>query len=85
MTHRGLAQPKALAGARYISLLHDRVEDNEQIEVECTQFHAGALHANLHIIPDGHISMKRMHFHHAAANPYIQRRRGRVICPTLIK
>jgi len=31
MTHRRLAETDPLAGARHISLLHHRVEHNEQI------------------------------------------------------
>jgi hypothetical protein len=33
VTHRGLAQAQALAGARHISFLHHRVERDEQVEV----------------------------------------------------
>ena len=39
VTHSGLAQAQALAGARHISLLHHRVEHDEQVEVERSQIH----------------------------------------------
>jgi hypothetical protein len=39
VTHSGLAQAQALAGARHISLLHHRVEYDEQVEVDRTEFH----------------------------------------------
>jgi hypothetical protein len=39
VTHRGLAEAKTLAGTRYISLLHHRVEQDEQSGVDCLQFH----------------------------------------------
>ena len=41
VAHRRLTQTKAAAGPRDASFLHDGVEDDEQVQVECTQFHAG--------------------------------------------
>jgi hypothetical protein len=38
VTHRGLAEAKSLAGTRHISLLHHRVEQDEQSGVDCPQF-----------------------------------------------
>src|SRR5712691_966958 len=41
MTHRWLTKTEAVAGARHASFLHDGVENDEQIQVDRTPFHAG--------------------------------------------
>src|SRR5229473_719536 len=41
MTHRWLAETDEVAGACYASFLHDGVENDEQVQVNCTQFYVG--------------------------------------------
>jgi hypothetical protein len=39
MAHRRLAQSDTAARARDTAILHHGIEDNEQIEIECTPIH----------------------------------------------
>jgi hypothetical protein len=41
MAHRGLAEAEPAAGTRHVAFLHDGIEDDEQIEVDCSQFDGG--------------------------------------------
>jgi hypothetical protein len=41
MAHRGLAETEPAAGTRDVAFLHDGIENDKQIEVDCSQFDGG--------------------------------------------
>jgi hypothetical protein len=57
VAHRGLAQSDAAARARDTAILHHRIEDNEEIEIECTPIH------------DDHLRLARLRWAIAAPAP----------------
>ncbi len=57
MTHRRLAEADFLPGPGDVTLLHHRIEDDQQVEIEGTPIHLS------------HVDVTRMHFQHASGHP----------------